>query len=107
MGTLIEGKKYMTDLRNIQQMWKKRNSDKPFEKQEVVLVKIGPCCELQFSALLGTTAVSWHKLGSTRKWFSLQLSVKGKQLRFSLKARLEKVILKIILLEQVHKNLSG
>lgn len=56
MGTLVEGNKYMTNLRNIQQIRKKRNSDKPLEKQEVVLVKIGPCRELQFSALLGTTA---------------------------------------------------
>lgn len=56
MGTLTEGNKYMTNLRNIQQIWKKRNSDRPLDKQGVVLVKIGPCCELQFSALLGTAA---------------------------------------------------
>lgn len=56
MGTLIKGEKYVTNLRNIQQIWKKKNSDKPLEKQEVVLVKIDPCCELRFSAPLGTRA---------------------------------------------------
>lgn len=64
MGTLIDGEKYMTNLRKIQQIWKRRNSDKLLKKQEVVLIKISPCCELHFSAPLGT-ATQLSRLGTS------------------------------------------
>lgn len=85
----------MTNLRNTQQIGKKRNSDKPLEKQEAVLLKIR----------VAVLVTAWHQLGWTGKWFSLHLNAEGKQLRFSLKTCPEKSILTIILLEQVHKKI--
>lgn len=82
----------------------------PLKSRKLCLLKsvLAVSCSSRHCLALGLgRGESWHKLGLTRKWFALQLSVEGKQLRFSLKARLERVIIKMILLEQVHKNLSG
>lgn len=97
----------MKNLRNIQQIWKKRNLDKPLKSRKLCLLKlvlVVSCSSWHYLALRLSQVVCWHRLGLTRKWFSLELSVEGKQLRFSLKACLEKAILKMILLEQVHKK---
>lgn len=56
MGAFTEGRKPVTHLRSIQEVWKEKNTDNPFEKREAVRVKSGPCRKWQLSALLGTAA---------------------------------------------------
>lgn len=108
VGTCTEGKNYMTNLRNIQHIWKKRSSDKPLLKsRKRCLLKsvLAVSCRSQHCLALGLIqGISWHELGLTRKLFFLELSVEGKQLRFSLKARLGKVYHKWLCLSKLIKT---